>query len=68
MASIMRSIVASALFAAVAVSSVGVALAKRGGNRAPAPVSAAAELLPASVVASLIVAVSSFFAARSLKG
>ncbi|OAE31943.1 hypothetical protein AXG93_4485s1300 [Marchantia polymorpha subsp. ruderalis] len=70
MASTMRSTFAKVLVAAVAVSSVGVALAHEGHEHAPAPaplgVSAASGLLPTTVVTSLIVAITGFVAARFL--
>lgn len=68
MASTMRSAVAAALIATVAVTSVGVALAHEGHVHAPAPgpsaTSGAAGLLPASVVTSFIVAITGFVASR----
>ncbi|BBN16975.1 hypothetical protein MPTK1_7g10900 [Marchantia polymorpha subsp. ruderalis] len=70
MASTMRSTFAKVLVAAVAVSSVGVALAHEGHEHAPAPapmgMSAASGLLPTTVVTSLIVAITGFVAARFL--
>ncbi|KAG6552340.1 hypothetical protein Mapa_006194 [Marchantia paleacea] len=65
MASVMRSVFSSTLVSVVVISSVGATIAQ-----APAPgpggESAAAGLLPASIVASLDVALTGFVAARYL--
>ncbi|BBN15926.1 hypothetical protein MPTK1_7g02010 [Marchantia polymorpha subsp. ruderalis] len=68
MASTRRSAVAKVLMAAMAVSSVGVALAHEGHAPAPAPLgtSAASGLLPGTMVTSLMVAITGFVAARWL--
>ncbi|OAE22626.1 hypothetical protein AXG93_531s1080 [Marchantia polymorpha subsp. ruderalis] len=71
MASTMGSAASKVLIAAVAVSSIGVALAHEGHVHAPAPApmgtSAASVLLPAaSVVTSLMVAITGFVAAKWL--
>ncbi|BBN15924.1 hypothetical protein MPTK1_7g01990 [Marchantia polymorpha subsp. ruderalis] len=68
MTSTMRSAVAKVLMAAVAVSSVGVALAHEAHEHAPAPAplatSAASGLLPGTMVASLIAVILGSVAAR----
>ncbi|KAL2613243.1 hypothetical protein R1flu_024935 [Riccia fluitans] len=70
MASTMRSTFVKAVVAAMAISSVGIVMAHEGHAHAPAPAplgdSAAAGLLPATIITSFIVSVSGFIAARYL--
>ncbi|KAL2613244.1 hypothetical protein R1flu_024936 [Riccia fluitans] len=70
MASTMRSTFVKGMVAAMAISSVGIAIAHEGHAHAAAPAplgdSAAASLLPATIVTSCIVAISGFFTARCL--
>ncbi|KAL2613567.1 hypothetical protein R1flu_025259 [Riccia fluitans] len=66
MASTTRSTFAKILVAAVAVSSMGGAIAASAPAPGPLGESAAAGLMPTAVLTTLVVAITGFFAARFL--